>query len=542
MNINVSQSTSSIETVTKNLITKLYDLAFNAEEGDIISYQGNIYSAAAYADEVKYLQDNFPNLVLNVPESGQYIKFEDPEIERVLLANNIGDGTGVIKVIAGSANINKIFQDNTTITSFPEFQYFTGMSNITEKAFSNCSNLQNIIIPNNVTEIKNRAFLNCTSLSSVYLPQSCKTLGQGVFMGCSNIRFTTEDLQYIETIGGSRDQFLFTSYNKDSARNAIQSQELYLPNLKNLGFGAFKAQINIRTVNLPNLETLHVGSVFYNCPNLTEVISLGNVTAIDYSDTHFGIRNGMFEGCTSLTTVHLPEALTILSDLMFQNCTNLTNINIPQSIEYLGRRVFQKVDKLTNKILYLPNVIYVNPNGPCFGNKSNMHVYLPNDIQFTHIGNENVYGENVQDKDNGKVSWDYGIVNWFCWINRNTVPLGYNIVNTMYFRDIQAFPAGLFFGCNVKTIIINNTTIPTLIASTETRLLNDSRYQNINNYLFEGYGSIDNIYVPDSAVTDYQNSPLFANVVDKIHPLSECPRITVEQAEQGSVGVIEAYM
>lgn len=542
MNINISQSTSSIETVTKNLITKLYDLALNAEEGDIISYQGNIYSTIAYADEVKYLQDNFPNLIVNVPESGQYIKFEDPEVERVLLANNIGDGTGVTKTVAGGANINKIFQNNTTITSFPEFKYFTGMSTIAEWAFSTCSNLQNIILPNNITEIKIGAFKNCTSLSSVYLPPSCKTLQDGVFQECSNIRFTAEDLQYIETISGNRDNFLFTGYNEASAPNAIQSQELYLPNLKNLGFGAFKAQTNIRTVNLPNLETLHAGAVFYNCPNLTEVISLGNVTTIDYTDTFYGIRWGMFESCASLTTVHLPETLTILPDDMFKNCINLTNINIPQSIEYLGFGVFEKVDKLTNKILYLPNVIYVNPFSPCFGNKSNMHVYLPNDIQFTYIGNLNVYGGSSNFPNSGKVRWDWGISNWFCYLNKNKVPLGYNRVNTMYFRDIQAFPAGLFFGCNIKTIIINNTTVPTLIASTDTKLLNDSNYQNINEYIFEGYGSIDNIYVPDSAVADYQTSSLFANVVDKIHPLSECPRITVEQAEQGSVGVIEAYM
>ena len=74
MNINISQSTSSVEIVTKNLITKLYNLAVNAKEEDTIYYQGNLYSTTGYADEIKYLQDNFSNLIINVPESGQQTK------------------------------------------------------------------------------------------------------------------------------------------------------------------------------------------------------------------------------------------------------------------------------------------------------------------------------------------------------------------------------------------------------------------------------------------------------------------------------------
>ncbi len=53
---------------------------------------------------------------------------------------------------------------------------------------------------------------------------------------------------------------------------------------------------------------------------------------------------------------------------------------------------------------------------------------------------------------------------------------------------------------------------------------------------------INSIYVPDSAVNTYKAAPQYANVIDKIKPLSECPRITVEQAQQGITRLIEEYM
>lgn len=117
--------------------------------------------------------------------------------------------------------------------------------------------------------------------------------------------------------------------------------------------------------------------------------------------------------------------------------------------------------------------------------------------------------------------------------------------NTVYFRDVTYFPAGLFVGASIKTVIINNTTIPTLEATANSDIL--GRYPDVNTYIFAHYwtqasGYNLDIYVPDSALTAYQASPLFANVVSNLKALSTCPRITLAQAEAGSTGVIEDYM
>lgn len=132
MNINISQPTSFIETVTKNLISKLYDIAINAKEEDTISYRGNLYSATGYADEINYLQNKFSNLIINVPESRQYIKFESDTTESVL-ANKIGDGEGVPVYTTNSLTSlpNQLFQ----IDRFEELEFFTNVNAISVGVF-----------------------------------------------------------------------------------------------------------------------------------------------------------------------------------------------------------------------------------------------------------------------------------------------------------------------------------------------------------------------------------------------------------------------
>lgn len=300
MNINISQSTSSVETVTKNLITKLYDLAFNAEEGDIISYQGNIYSTTAYEDEVRYLRDNFSNLVINVPESGQYIKFEDPEIERVLLANNIGDNTGVTKTVAGSANINNIFQGNTTITSFPEFKYFTNSNNNpTQSMFEGCTNLESIDLSNvtaiNKNQFKNSGikivnapnltscgnycfcstaiqtvsslgsidympegiFYDCNNLTSVTVTEPILEIKYGAFWGCHNLTYFSDDLSNVATLYS----ICFSASSSSNNMKFKENELVSFPSVTQIGLNMF-GQCHFKQLYMPSISVTNSGGNF----------------------------------------------------------------------------------------------------------------------------------------------------------------------------------------------------------------------------------------------------------------------------------------
>ena len=195
MNISIQQSTQSIETVTRSTISALYNIAFNAEQGDTISYEGNLYSATAYTKEVFWLQEHFPNLIINVPQNGLYVSFESSATEQVL-ANKIGDGQGVPYYIATMTS--SLPTGLGGIDRFLELSTFTYIRTIPLNAFDNNRQTQNNTLQaidlKNVTDIggntnqsggvTSSAFDNCISLSYLGDISNITHIGTYAFRKC----------------------------------------------------------------------------------------------------------------------------------------------------------------------------------------------------------------------------------------------------------------------------------------------------------------------------------------------------------------------
>ena len=65
------------------------------------------------------------------------------------------------------------------------------MTSIGRDAFSHCTGLTSVTIPNSVTNIGWSAFYGCSSLTSVTIPNSVTSIENGVFKGCSNLTSVT---------------------------------------------------------------------------------------------------------------------------------------------------------------------------------------------------------------------------------------------------------------------------------------------------------------------------------------------------------------
>ena len=61
------------------------------------------------------------------------------------------------------------------------------MTFIGKSAFSGCSGLTSIVIPNSVTSIEYEAFKHCTELTSVEIPNSVTSIGEYAFSGCTGL-------------------------------------------------------------------------------------------------------------------------------------------------------------------------------------------------------------------------------------------------------------------------------------------------------------------------------------------------------------------
>ncbi|MBR5395071.1 MAG: leucine-rich repeat domain-containing protein [Bacteroidaceae bacterium] len=122
------------------------------------------YEAADYWNEFKEI----------VVDMGQSIAFEDAAVKAICVANwdTNSDGELSYAEAAAVASLAQLFTNNESITSFDELQFFTGLTSIGQFAFSGCTNLTKLIIPEGVTTIDNYAFQSCSYLTSLSFPKT----------------------------------------------------------------------------------------------------------------------------------------------------------------------------------------------------------------------------------------------------------------------------------------------------------------------------------------------------------------------------------
>jgi hypothetical protein len=86
---------------------------------------------------------------------------------------------------------------NLTCVTIPD-----SVTTIGEFAFNGCSGLTSVTIPNSVSTIGGWAFYGCSSLTSVTIPNSVTTIGEFAFDGCSGLTSVTIP-NSVSTIGNN---------------------------------------------------------------------------------------------------------------------------------------------------------------------------------------------------------------------------------------------------------------------------------------------------------------------------------------------------
>ena len=245
-----------------------------------------------YSDELTSSQLKTLTGTLDLSDSG--MTDEDMELMQYLTGVTAIDLSGNPGIT--SETVRQSTFDWTSLTRL-DFSGCTGLTELRNRAFHSCTNLENFVFPDTMTHIGESCFNSCTGLAEVTLPAHIETIGDYAFAYCKAlIQITIPD------------------------------------GVTDLGIGLFGYCNNLQSVQLPaNLETIGA-SCFTWCFNLTEIILPASLTSID---------DYCFYRCTSLSALTLPASLTTIGDSAFDNCYALEIINIPEALTTFGSGTFR---------------------------------------------------------------------------------------------------------------------------------------------------------------------------------------------------------
>ena len=235
----------------------------------------------------------------------------------------------------------------------------------------------NVVLPDYykkkaVLSIQQRAFEN-KSMTTITIPDSVTSIEDGAFYGCG-------DLQYNEYyngcyLGNEKNPYIvfMKAKSKDIAFCVIHNET------KKIYASAFYGCSSLTSIIIPDSVTSIGGNAFYGCSRLTSIKLPDSVT---------WSSDKAFYGCSSLTSIKLPDSITSIGYEAFRDCSNLTSITLPDSVTSIDNSAFNSCSSLTS--ITIPDSVTSIGSWVFYGCSSLTNVTIPDSV--TEIGYEAFYG------------------------------------------------------------------------------------------------------------------------------------------------------
>ena len=408
---------------------------------------------AAFSDCTAFTSIDFPSSITAIG-SNAFKGCTSLEIDDLALPNLTSLGKEAFKnvKIRRISNLGKL----TYLNDASEYGY----------TFGDRNTLEEIILPETMTEIYDNALYKYTALTNVTLPSSLITIKANAFSGCTALTNITLP-QSLITIGK-------TAFNNCTS---LEIEDLSLPNLETLGSGAF------------------------NGVKISKISNLGKITAINpenWNAANLGDKSVLRE-------IILPNTLKTIGNNTFNGYTALETITIESGASGInvGAGAFSRLPSSTT--FNVDPDVFVS-----FGSNAFNGTSIWNEVTFTNVTRlgYQVFRESTISKiklpsvETMAGDSDYEGMFSYC-PNLVLVDIGENC------SSIGSNSLGRFVGTsgNNVTVVVRATTPPSLAGA----LINTSWV----------YATVGELYVPDASVNAYKEATNWSRYADIIKPLSE---------------------
>ena len=294
-------------------------------------------------------------------EINQYAFYDKDFVTKVTIPDSVTKiGSGAFKdcdklesvtIGTGVTEINSMaFEDCVSLKSIAIPQ---NVKNIRHSAFKNCSKLASVTVANGVEGIESNVFEGCVSLTSISLPASVTAIGTSAFSGCTLLAEVTFSDSAINIEGNILTNTAYYN-NQENWQGGALYVGKHIIKVNTDVAGAFTvkdgtlsiaayafANCNkITTITIPSTVKKVGNYAFTGCTGITTAtMPTSVISALRESPITVAIINGgdslyhnVFDRYTKLTTVTIPESVTVIDGGAFINCGQLATINLPSAL------------------------------------------------------------------------------------------------------------------------------------------------------------------------------------------------------------------